>query len=115
MKLTSIIVAIGVTLAAALPTASANAQNARSFVSGQGNDSNNCTLAAPCRTFAVAITRTNAGGEILVLNPAGYGAVTIDKSISIVSGPGVAVSICSRPAPPSLSMLRLPTSSACAA
>ena len=90
MKRTSIIVAIGLALAAALPTASANGQNARSFVSGQGSDSDNCTLAAPCRTFAVAITRTNAGGEILALNPAGYGPVTIDKSISIVSGPSVA-------------------------
>ena len=89
MKHATIIIAISLVLAAALPTATANAQNARSFVSGQGSDSNSCTLAAPCRTFAFAITRTNAGGEILTLNPAGYGPVTIDKSISIVSSPGI--------------------------
>lgn len=89
MKHVTIIVAVGLVLTAALSAVPAQAQNARSFVSGQGSDSNNCTLAAPCRTFAFAITRTNAGGEILTLNPAGYGPVTIDKSISIVSSPGV--------------------------
>jgi parallel beta-helix repeat protein len=88
MKQTTIIVAVGLALAGA-PTAPANAQNARSFVSGQGSDSNNCTLAAPCRTFQAAFNMTNAGGEILTLNPAGYGPVTINKSVSIVSSLGV--------------------------
>jgi Right handed beta helix region len=58
---------------------------------GTGTDSGACTRAAPCRTFAFALTQTNAGGEIDVLDPAGYGAVTITKAISIVSdGAGVA-------------------------
>lgn len=89
MNRTTIIVTVGLAFAAALSAAPAMAQNVRSFVSGQGVDGNSCTLAAPCRTFAFAITRTNAGGEILTLNPAGYGPVTIDKSISIVSSLGV--------------------------
>lgn len=77
--------AVGLALAAALPAAPAKAQNARSFVSGHGSDANNCSLAAPCRTFAQALTVTNAGGEIDALDPAGYGSMTITKSISIVN------------------------------
>src|SRR6266481_9627937 len=71
--------------AAALHAAPAQAQLLRSFVSGIGSDSNACTRTAPCRTFAFAITHTNAGGEIYALDPAGYGPVTITKSISIIS------------------------------
>jgi hypothetical protein len=50
-----------------------------------GTDSGACTRAAPCRTFAFALTQTAVGGEIDVLDPAGYGAVTITKAISIVN------------------------------
>ena len=88
MKLTTNIVAIGFALAAALTGTSAQAQNARSFVSSTGSDSNNCTLATPCRTLQVAFNNTNAGGEIDVLNTAGYGILTIDKAISIVNPGG---------------------------
>src|SRR5450631_2703673 len=77
--------AVGLTLAVALPAVSAQAQNARSFVSGHGSDAAACTLAAPCRTLAHAFSLTNAGGEIDVLDPAGYGALTINKAISIVN------------------------------
>ena len=78
-------------LAAVLSPGGATAQNARSFVSAQsGIDSNPCTRPLPCRTFAYAITQTNAGGEINTLDPGGYGAVTITKAISIVSGLGEA-------------------------
>src|SRR5262249_213426 len=48
-----------------------------------------CSLAAPCRSFAGAITQTNAGGEIVVLDSAGYGSVTINKSISINAPDGI--------------------------
>src|SRR5262249_26958785 len=44
---------------------------------------NACTFAAPCRTFQRAHDAVAAGGEIDVLDPAGYGALTISKSISI--------------------------------
>jgi hypothetical protein len=77
--------AIGLALAGALSAATAQAQNARSFVSGHGLDTNACTLAAPCRTLAHAFSLTNAGSEIDVLDPAGYGALTINKAISIVN------------------------------
>jgi hypothetical protein len=77
--------AVGLTLAVALPAVSAQAQNARSFVSAHGSDSAACTLAAPCRTLQHAHDQTNAGGEIDVLDPAGYGSLTINKAISIVN------------------------------
>jgi len=69
----------------ALFDASAAAQSARTFVSGHGADTNPCTLAQPCRGFQHAHDLTSAGGEITVLDPAGYGPVTITKAISIVN------------------------------
>ena len=78
-------------LACGLSAAPAQAGPNRTFVSGKGTDSGTCAYAAPCRTFAFALTQTAAGGEIDVLDPAGYGAVTITKAISIVNdGVGVA-------------------------
>jgi hypothetical protein len=69
----------------------AHATLLRTWVSGKGVDTNPCSLAAPCRTFAYAITQTSPGGEIDVLDPAGYGAITITKAVSIVNdGVGVA-------------------------
>ncbi|MEA2905802.1 MAG: hypothetical protein QOI12_3189 [Alphaproteobacteria bacterium] len=68
----------------------AQAQNTRTFVSAGGSDGNLCSRTAPCRTFAGAIAKTNAGGEINTLEPGGYGTLTIDKAISIVSGLGEA-------------------------
>jgi hypothetical protein len=55
----------------------------RLFVAAQGSDSNPCTFALPCRTFQHAHDSVAAGGEIDVLDPAGYGSVTINKAISI--------------------------------
>ncbi|MEA2989846.1 MAG: hypothetical protein QOG83_2557 [Alphaproteobacteria bacterium] len=72
-------------LLAALPAVPAQALSARTFVSGQGSDTNPCLRAAPCRTFAAALAATSPGGEIDVLDPAGYGVLTIDKAISIVN------------------------------
>jgi hypothetical protein len=57
----------------------------RTWVSGVGNDANPCSRTAPCKTFAGAISKTAAGGEINVLDPGGFGAVTITKSITIRS------------------------------
>ena len=61
------------------------AQLQRTFVSGFGSDSNVCSHAAPCRTFGQAISQTNAGGEVYVLDTAGYGPFTITKTISVVA------------------------------
>jgi len=66
-----------------LAAASAQAQT-RTWVSGVGDDLNPCSRTAPCKTFAGAISKTAAGGEINCLDPNGAGAVTITKSISIV-------------------------------
>lgn len=84
---------MGATLALALNAAAAQAQNNRTFVSGLGSDTGGCTIGSPCRSFAYAITQTNAGGEIVVLSSAGYGAVTINKAISITNEAGVEAAV----------------------
>jgi hypothetical protein len=61
----------------------AYAQATRTWVSGVGDDVNPCSRTAPCKTFAGAISKTAAGGEINCLDPGGYGAVTITKSLTI--------------------------------
>lgn len=63
---------------------SAQAAN-RTFVSGKGSDGNPCTLAAPCRSFAAAFLQTQTGGEIAVLDTAGYGGLNITRAVSIVN------------------------------
>src|SRR5215468_10315252 len=74
-------------VALALNAAPSHAQQARSFVSGLGSDTNapNCVRTAPCRTFQVAHDNTLANGEITVLDAGSYGAVTINRSISIIN------------------------------
>jgi hypothetical protein len=69
-------------LICALATVPALAQ-ARVFVAAQGSDGNPCTFAQPCRTFQHAHNIVAAGGEINVLDPAGYGALTITKAVSV--------------------------------
>ena len=64
---------------------SAQAQATRTWVSGVGDDANPCSRTAPCKTFAGAISKTAAGGEINVLDPGGFGGVTITKSITILA------------------------------
>lgn len=62
----------------------AAAQATRTWVSGVGDDVNPCSRTAPCKTFAGAISKTAASGEINCLDPGGFGSVTITKSIAIV-------------------------------
>jgi hypothetical protein len=69
-----------------LAATAAHAQATRTWVSGVGADENPCSRTAPCKTFAGAIAKTAAGGIISVLDPGGYGAVTITKSITIDGG-----------------------------
>lgn len=61
----------------------ASAQATRTWVSGVGDDANPCSRTAPCKTFAGAISKTAAGGEISVLDPGGFGGATITKAITI--------------------------------
>jgi parallel beta helix pectate lyase-like protein len=65
-----------------LSPAPASAQS-ETWVSGVGDDSNNCTRTAPCASFAGAISRTQINGEIGCLDSGYYGPVTIQKSITI--------------------------------
>ena len=86
--LTKLLAAIAVMLAlAATPAAAQNI----TWVSGAGNDANLCTRAAPCRTWAGALGKTFAEGEIIALDPGDYGSVVIDKSITLSGGEGVGV------------------------
>lgn len=64
-------------------TSALHAQATRTWVSGVGDDANPCSRTAPCKTFAGAISKTAAGGEIDVLDPGGFGSLTITKSITI--------------------------------
>jgi len=92
--------AVGLALVGVLPFAPAQAQNQHSFVSSVGNDANNCTLAAPCRHLQAALTATISGGEIAILDTAGYNGgttVTITQAVSIVNPGGFEAAI----APPS--------------
>src|SRR5438045_1663068 len=61
----------------------ADAQATRTWVSGGGDDANPCSRTAPCKTFAGAISKTAASGEINCLDPGGFGAVTITKAITL--------------------------------
>jgi hypothetical protein len=74
--------------AAALAVAptSSFALASRTWVSGVGNDADPCSRTAPCKTFAGAISKTVAGGEIDAMDPGGYGALTITKAITIDGG-----------------------------
>jgi len=66
----------------------ANAQATRTWVSGVGDDVNPCSRTAPCKTFAGAISKTAAGGEINALDPGGFGTLTITKKITVDGGTG---------------------------
>lgn len=77
--------AVAALLALGLSGVPAQAQLARTFVSSFGNDANDCGRATPCRTFQAAHDKTLPNGEITVLDPGGYGAVMITKTISIIN------------------------------
>ena len=74
---------LGVAGACLLAPTAANAQATRTWISGVGDDANPCSRTAPCKTFAGAISKTAAAGEIDCLDPGGFGALTITKSIAI--------------------------------
>jgi hypothetical protein len=92
-KISLALAILGTTLVPALYTAPAHAQATRTWVSGTGNDANPCSRTSPCETFAGAIAKTVAGGEIDALDPGGFGALTITKSITIDGGGGTVASV----------------------
>ena len=74
---------LSIVLLALVIPAAASAQATRTWVSAVGNDADPCSRTAPCKTFAGAISRTAAGGEINCLDPGGFGPVSITKAIAI--------------------------------
>jgi hypothetical protein len=78
---------------AVIGTSTMYGQASRTWVSGVGDDANPCSRTAPCKTFAGAISKTAAGGEIDALDPGGFGAVTITKAITIDGGGGQVASV----------------------
>jgi hypothetical protein len=83
MRRSSLSLTIAATSLLLLAAAPAHAQASRTWVSGVGDDANPCSRTAPCKTFAGAISKTMVNGEINCLDPGGFGAVTITKSITI--------------------------------
>ena len=79
----TLLLCIAAALALTLLPSSAFGQATRTWVSGVGDDANPCSRTAPCKTFAGAISKTAAGGEMNVIDPGGFGGVTITKSITI--------------------------------
>jgi hypothetical protein len=83
-KLIAMSVAVlGTVFTLSLAASPAQAQASRTWVSGVGDDANPCSRTAPCKTFAGSISKTAVNGEINCLDPGGFGAVTITKSITI--------------------------------
>ena len=83
MRKTALSIAtLGALLAFALPQ-TASAQNARSWVASYGSDSNTCTRTSPCASFAGALSKTNAGGEINCVDQGDFGGTSIAKAITI--------------------------------
>ena len=83
MRSSLLLAALALIVTSMFGVGSANAQATRTWVSGVGDDANPCSRTAPCKTFAGAISKTAAAGEIDCLDPGGFGAVTITKSITI--------------------------------
>jgi hypothetical protein len=68
----------------------------QTFVGGLGDDSNtsaDCPRPKPCRTFAAAYTVTQSGGEIIALNPADYGPLTITGQVAVLGVEGATIAV----------------------
>ena len=74
-----------VLLAVALGSSPALALNTRSFVASFGSDASTCARTQPCRTLQVAHDKTVAGGEVNMIDVAGFGTLVITKSLSVVN------------------------------
>src|SRR6202140_1030665 len=88
MKRSLLMIGIGIAISLCAMTSAAQAQATRTWVSGVGDDANWCSRTAPCKTWPGAISMTAASGEIDALDPGGFGAMTIVKSITLDGGGG---------------------------
>ena len=68
---------------------SAQAQATKNFVASFGADTNDGSRGSPKRNFQAAHDTVAAGGEIVALDTAGYGVVSITKAIGITAPPGI--------------------------
>jgi hypothetical protein len=78
--------------AAAIGAGQARAAAVNTFVSASGADTNsgaNCARSTPCRTVAMALSVTSAGGEVIALDSGDYGSASITQSVSVVAPAGV--------------------------
>jgi len=85
---TSVLLSLVTAFCLMLLSMPAHAQATRTWISGVGDDANPCSRTAPCKTFAGAISKTAAGGEIDCLDPGGFGGLTITKAITLDCGGG---------------------------
>lgn len=77
-------------LALTMATPEAAALSQRTFVASYGSDASpNCALLAPCRSFNAAIAQTSGGGEVVILDTAGYGPMVINKALKVIGPSGV--------------------------
>src|ERR1017187_9931557 len=90
MKISKLILPAAIVAVIAIFSIGAQAQATRTWVSGVGDDVNPCSRTAPCKTWAGAISKTAAGGEIDALDPGGFGAVTIVKAMTLDGGGNLA-------------------------
>jgi len=90
---TAIVIAAALAFVTTLQVAPAHAQRARVFVASYGDDTNPCTFGSPCKTFQRAVNVVAYGGEITAIDSAGFGPITINKSVTITSPDGVEAGI----------------------
>lgn len=76
-------------LALAAVNAVASAAGPRMYVASSGADGNPCTTSAPCRTLQYAVSSVDPGGDVIIVDSAGYGPVAITKSVSIIAPRGL--------------------------
>lgn len=64
----------------------------RAFVASYGDDVNtatDCQVLAPCRRYSAAVTVVNPNGEVVAIDSASYGNVTLTQSVSLTAAPGI--------------------------
>ena len=89
MRRASLDLMLGIALLLGMLSLAHGAQ--RAFVASYGVDGGNlaCALATPCRSFQQAINNVDEGGEVVVLDSAGYGSMTIGKSVAVIVPTGL--------------------------
>lgn len=77
-------------LTAALASA---AQTTRVYVSADGDDVNQCTMTAQCKTVTKALSVVDSGGEVVITKSGDYDRFLISKSVTVAAETGVDAAI----------------------